>query len=332
MQAADTNTPIDSNTPASGANLTADEPTDYERIHAVLTLTRKVAINNYFEHLEALLNAPDGNLRMEARRALEDAQAAAEAADKAFQSAVRSEAIFRRGTTLMATGQIADAQRRFLGAGEHLVEAAQGLREVATYAPKSRFFQRAINLAAKTDEVASKIEASAVARAERFAAGMAAFAKRIDGFARMVAQTPKRINEIMREAAVTAARATIVVAAMVSGGAQAAARAAIDRGTAALDASVDAAHQLDRNVKTRAWDILDQAADVAAGLRDRVSAATQAAAIHGRASLGLAGGVLALVKDSYAERVNEARMDVMRAKLDTAEDRAALRPPRRMTP
>lgn len=327
---------LESQAPAKKAEQAAD--LDIETIHSVIALARRVAKQNYEEHLEAARTA----------KTREEFEAAVNAATKAFEAnnSMRTaqnyfdnaEGNIQHGGLLFMQGKQQEAEKRFTTAGAAIRTAADKIDEFSAYVMQSPFMEKAIAFVAKADEVknvaADKVtgayvnfEQSAARTAEGFARGLKSFSERMVEFGHKVAAAPAQIRDLARDKAVSLVEAT---ASVMSGFLSRVKKSVIAR-TDAIDAKVaDIDRRIDRKMEAidarvtqgidrvkedahHAWNTIEQHAQAAMkasrDLAERAKAEGQEMALNGHAAVRTVGsigkGIRAVLASQFVANKND---------------------------
>lgn len=277
------------------------QPESYERIQAVVELTRRLARQDFLKHLDAAAEAVTQEERIAANERLLESERAVRLADSAYQSLISSESQFRRSTVCLVTG---DEKKALFAAGEaeqHLEIVSDKLDRFSDYAPRSRFFQKAIETLVRVDQAAGQLEDKVVKTVESFSRGLKAFAGRVRAFGAEVAQTPQRIKEKAVEAGVSTAAATNSWVSKMMG-----------RVRSGMDRAAENASDVANMMRVTGWIVLEEAEKLAKRSAAAIGAAASAVDLHARATVGLAGGLMgkmaSAVKEGYEESLENAEV------------------------
>jgi hypothetical protein len=296
---------------ATGPAKLGVEPANFEQVQAVVELGRRLAIQDYFRHLGAVVDAKDDAEKEVAVANLAAAEKAARLADSAFQSLMAAQAAQRTTTVHLVSGDFVAANETAKASGQHLEIVADKLDRFGAYAPRSRFFQSTMNAVAKADAFAGRIESAVERKVEAFAAGLKGFAQRVRALGDAVKRTPAVVQHMTKSASVSVEKATMTAYASLAERVGALFKRAGERADAAKSA-----------VSDTAWNLLDDGADMLFRVADRVDRVIEGAErmadrvdLHVRATAGLAGGLMArvgeTVKQAYGESVD--KVEVQRA-------------------
>lgn len=296
---------------ATGPAKLGVEPANFEQVQAVVELGRRLAIQDYFRHLGAVVDAKDDAEKEIAVANLAAAEKAARLADSAFQSLMAAQAAQRTTTVHLVSGDFVAANETAKASGQHLEIVADKLDRFGAYAPRSRFFQSTMNAVAKADAFAGRIESAVERKVEAFAAGLKGFAQRVRALGDAVKRTPAVVQHMTKSASVSVEKATMTAYASLAERVGALFKRAGERADAAKSA-----------VSETAWNLLDDGADMLFRVADRVDRVIEGAErmadrvdLHVRATAGLAGGLMArvgeTVKQAYGESVD--KVEVQRA-------------------
>lgn len=289
---------------------------NFDQVTAVVELSRRLAIQDYTRHLHAVVLAENAEAKAVAVEQLHKAEKAARLADSTYQSLMTALAEQRATTVALIRGDDSSAEHSAKAASQHLEIVADKLDRYGLHAPKSRFFQTSMNALVKADAVAGRVETAVERKVEAFTAGMKGVALRVQALAQVVARTPAVVHHMAKSTGISIAQAATTAFESVSFRLGSIFRRAEHKAQAAATSA-----------KESAWDILDSGADLIGRMGDRLDqglgVAQRAVAsvdLHTRATVGLAGGLLArvgaAVKEGYAEQVNavEEQRSVRRAK------------------
>jgi hypothetical protein len=286
------------------------EPTlTFENIEDVLSMTRRVAEENFRRHLQAVIAAQGEEARASAIEALSKSAEAAALADSALKSAISANTDFRASTVEAIKGNEVGATSGFKRSGMGMENGAESLERFADYIPQSKFFAAAVSAVQKIDGYVAGVEVSAQEKVAAFARGLKAFANGMKSFGKEVAATPAKIKEAVVGKVVGAAEATVIAAAI----AELTVRQQVRRIGAAVDSFVGAvkdgvstrvaaAKHFDARVRESAWDKIDRFANAVDAKVDLVERHAKATAGVASDLVGVIGGSLRKLSDDIAVR------------------------------
>lgn len=251
-------------------------PASFEEAGAVIRLARRLAIQNYHQHVEAAANARTTEQMSEAVTLLVEAEKAARLADSALQSLVSAQAEQRATTVSLLRGDPAAASQSAKTAGHHMDIVADKLERYGTVGPRGRFFQGAMNAVMKADELAGRVEAGAARTVESFSKGLVAFAQRLRELSASAVRAPAVVADIAKTSGVTVGRATASAYTSLS---------------TAIGGFVSRQPLL-RQAPHSAWLLADDAAQFAAQADGSPAGSAVDGQRHLREPAGLAGGLL----------------------------------------
>jgi len=241
-----------------------------DQVYGVVALARKLALENFYLHLAAVTSAQDEAEKQDAVGRLLKATEAVAVTSQAYKSFVTSESSLAQATAQTAAGDIPAAHAASRAAGAEMEMVADRLDRFADYAPRSRFFGKALHAVSAADAYAGKVEASAARTVDGFVKGLKAFARQVVDFARGIAAKVEHQVTLFRSAAKQNALDT-------------------------LDRAGDLAERLGQ--------VVDRAADT-------VHRAASTVNLHATAAVGVASGLVqsvgSAVAQSYAENLQRA--------------------------
>jgi hypothetical protein len=255
------------------------EPTlTFENVEEVLSVTRRVAEEDFRRHLQAVIAAQGDEARVAAIANLSKSADAAALADSALKSAITSNTDFRSSTVEAVKGNEIGAASGFKRSGMSMEKGAESLERFANYVPQSKFFAAAISTIQRIDQHVASAEASAQEKVAAFARGLKSFAKGMADFGKDVAATPGRIKEAVKEKAAGVAVSVIVAGVVAEMAVRqqvrqvgAAIGSAVDTVKAGISDRVAAAQRKRDQVRESAWDKIDRFAQAAVDLKNDVA-------------------------------------------------------------
>lgn len=280
-------------------------PASFEQTESVLALNRRLAIQDYFRHVNAAADAAPADRKAAVARVAQ-AEKAARLADSAYQSLMSAEAEHRASTVSLLKGDLSAAARSAKTSGYHLDIVADKLDRFSEAAPRSRFFQSTMDAVIKVDQLAGRIEASVTRTVDSFSAGLKTFAERVRALGATVARTPAVVANFAQTAKVSLEEAT-----------RTAATSMLRRAGGFLTRANDKVEEAKSRVANSAWAVIDDATDYSVRMRDKVRDVADAAAStagtverHMRASAGLAGTLMSRVSSAVREGYGDSLKQV----------------------
>lgn len=186
---------------SSGGGLNFDE------IRRVAEENVRLANKDYWHHVVAVGNAVGDETLAEARKGLVQSAKSARVADEALMSSHSAEQAYRTAITQLMVGDEPSADKMAKESGAHLNMVADRLDRYGIEAPRSRFFQSALNAIVKADILVGRLEDSAVRRAESFKSEMSSMADKVYTFGRAVAKTTEIATSVAIVGGISVAKA-----------------------------------------------------------------------------------------------------------------------------
>lgn len=276
------------------SNLVGDSDTEradapqtlrFDSIRQAVELARRLAIENYMQHVNHLIAARNDEERAAATAGLVEAERATRLADKAAQQLIDSEASFRGATLFLVRGEKDRATQASEDSAMKMGQVAANLDAFGSMAPRSKFFGAAVRVVASADGVLSRVER----RIEQISASLNAFAARVRGFARVIASAPRVAEQVAHEHRVAMTEASLRVSRSLLAGA---------RGWAS--SRVAKAQDVAERAKRSAWDML-------VAVKLQAEAAANAVTDHSRALAGLVGTAIGAAAEAYKVELGVAQ-------------------------
>lgn len=198
----------------------SNDPLDFESIRDVVSLARRLAIDNFHRQALALAEAPDEATRQVSIELLQEAEKQARTADAAYQSFIAAESANRASLVSMCRPAVAglthfaEADSHATASRNHLRSVANGLDEFGAMARLSKGLQSSIARAVGVDRLGSARE-HLVESVKSFGDNLRGFADRVRRFGDVIANTPSMLQKMASETAINvsqvAARAVAVI-------------------------------------------------------------------------------------------------------------------------
>lgn len=279
-------------------------PASFEQTESVLALNRRMAIQDYFRHVNFAADAVPADRKAAIARVAQ-AEKAARLADSAYQSLMSAEAEHRASTVNLLKGDLSAAARSAKTSGYHLDIVADKLDRFSEAAPRSRFFQATMDAVIKVDLMTGRIEARVTRTVDSFASGLRTFADRVRALSATVARTPAVVANLAQSAKVSLEEAT-----------RTAAMSMMRRVGGYLTRASDKVDEATTRASDSAWAVIDDATDFSVRMKDKVRDAADAAKAaagtverHALATAGLAGTLMsrvsAAVRDGYGDSLKQ---------------------------
>ena len=173
----------------------------FDSIRKVVELTRRLAIEDYFRHVEAINQTEKEDFRNEAISHLVESHKVASEMDNAFKSLMSAETDFRGLTVSLYHGYTQKAEKQARESSDHLKDVVRNLCSFSETAYRSKFFSVALDEISRTDKSEGKMESEfdILIEVSQFSFGVKNFAKSASDFAKSILFMPSSAKRKMHE-------------------------------------------------------------------------------------------------------------------------------------